>query len=214
MVILSGECGEMLSNKGPPAFQAMTSYLNAGGRLFGVASEYTWFKYSPDPAVSTAVKIPPMFLPDDSRLAANPVYVDATFPKGKALADWLKQVSPMEPYGEINPLHAFRIAQSVSPPAQVWARSHPADIDDNPLNELPLEPRIYSLNMPAGAPLDQQCGKTVHLDMRVNEGLPLTFYKFPDDCGTDFFPGEQVLAFLMFDLASCIQDDGQPPPPR
>src|SRR6185295_1541063 len=59
MLVLSSELGEALSSKGPPAFQAMTAYLNAGGRVFGTNYENVWFKYSPDPAVKAAVQTAP-----------------------------------------------------------------------------------------------------------------------------------------------------------
>jgi hypothetical protein len=34
--------------------------------------------------------------------------------------------------------------------------------------------------------------------------------RFPDNCGAGLSKGEEALAFLFFDLASCIQDDTRP----
>ena len=113
--------------------------------------------------------------------------LDTGFPKGKALADWLKNLVPTQPYAELMPLAATRMTEQVSPPGQVWARS-PADELDEDGGASAMEPRVYSLNMPAGVPVDLQCGKSVQLDLRINEGLPLTFRNFPSDRGTDFFP--------------------------
>jgi hypothetical protein len=49
--------------------------------------------------------------------------------------------------------------------------------------------------------------------MHITPSNTIQFIKYPDDCGTNFKPGEEALAFFLFDLASCIQDDSQPPPP-
>ena len=36
---------------------------------------------------------------------------------------------------------------------------------------------------------------------------------YPGGCNTPLKPGEHLLAFFFFDLASCIQNDGEPPKP-
>src|SRR5262249_5696734 len=53
MIILSCECDEALAHKPPAAFDAMTQYLAAGGRIFTTDYMYTWYKDSPDPGLSS-----------------------------------------------------------------------------------------------------------------------------------------------------------------
>ena len=58
--VFSCECTEGPTTKGgfgSPAFQAVTNYLDQGGRIFTTDFQYTWYRYSPDPqmgAVSAA----------------------------------------------------------------------------------------------------------------------------------------------------------------
>jgi hypothetical protein len=66
---------------------------------------------------------------------------------------------------------------------------------------------------------DQQCGKFVYADMHLYGGdvqdpaTALPDDGFPTTCGATLTPEEKALAFLFFDLSSCIQDDTKPPAP-
>ncbi|HEY8076857.1 MAG TPA: carboxypeptidase regulatory-like domain-containing protein, partial [Labilithrix sp.] len=87
MAILSCECSENLGNKGGasgPAFDAITQYMNAGGRIFTSDYMYSWYRYTKDNGLKSAVNLrggaPP---------GGDPMTIDTTFAKGKALGDWL-----------------------------------------------------------------------------------------------------------------------------
>ena len=70
-----------------------------------------------------------------------------------------------------------------------------------------------TVNTPVGVPADQQCGKFVFGDMHLYGGdvqpaaTALPDDQFPASCGKELTPEEKALAFLFFDLASCIQDE-------
>jgi hypothetical protein len=204
LTLFSCECSEQLMNKGPEAYDAVTKYLAQGGRVFGSDFMYVWYRYATDPVMMNALDIrggaPP---------GRNPLVIDTSFPKGKALADWMKFVDPMITYGEITAQSVFdNFKTAMMPTAQVWASS-PAS------GGMPTEthPRIITINTPASAPQDKQCGRAVHLDAHISTSRDFSsssMAPFPAPCGTTLNKGEEALAFLFFDLAACIQNDAEP----
>ncbi len=57
MVLFSCPCNEARAARGPPALEAVSRYLNAGGRVFGSHFEYVWLRYSPDAGLAGAFSI-------------------------------------------------------------------------------------------------------------------------------------------------------------
>ncbi len=201
-LILSCECTENLQNKGSSgtqAFQAMSDYMAAGGRIFTTDFMYTWYKLSSDPQMRSVGAIPGG-APVQS--GGYSVALDQSFPKGQALVEWLKAAgssSPAQPSFDV----VFANLSSIDKTkAQVWGNDP----------SKPTTPRIFTVNTPVGLPVDKQCGKGVHIDVHVNNsdqvgaGFPAT------GCASAMKDGEKMLAFFMFDLASCIQKDSDPPP--
>ena len=201
MLILSCECNEALESKGgsstSPAFAQMAEYLNSGGRIFTTDYQYTWYRYSADPNIKSATAIrggaPP---------GGSPMTFDSSFPKGKALVEWLQKVGATPTPGQLTPDIVYANIMSVDPSkAQLWSTSG-----------APLPgPRLFTINTPVGVPADQQCGKGVHIDAHLNNSSDHVDVTFPAGCGSALRPGENLLAFFFFDLASCIQDDTQEP---
>jgi hypothetical protein len=194
LTILSCECEEAqgaggTASKGPAAFKAMTDYLAAGGRIFTTDFMYTWYRYSPDAT------------------GGKPMLIDTTFPKGKALGDWLATVTPGS-NNQVNPDVVWGNIISTDPTkSQQWATSG-----------APLAgPRVFSVNVPVGVPADQQCGKGVHIDAHINNpGIGSTDVidtTYPAGCSSQLKEGEKLLAFFFFDLASCIQNETETPKP-
>jgi hypothetical protein len=198
MAVFSCECGEAVENKGPSAYEAVTRYLQSGGRVFGTDYQYVWYKYTTDAALRDAVGIQGM-APE----GVNPVILDTSFPKGQALADWLAYVRPTSPYGEVSCSFVFDNFTSASEPAtQIWGASTQAATGE-------VHPRFITMNVPVGVSVEEQCGRAVHLDAHITSIFTRPVTEFPADCGTDFENGEQVLAFFFFDVAACIQDDNE-----
>jgi hypothetical protein len=217
VAIFSCECGEFPENKSDVAYDVVTRYLAAGGRVFGTDFQYVWWQHSTDPDLVSAADVPGA-LPDGYPVGLSPIKLDTSFPKGKALADWLSIVEPQNVYGEVVSSAVFDNFAGVTPGvAQVWGSS--AETDDMTVrvdhDRARIDPRFITVNMPAGAPVAEQCGKAAHLDAHISEISPREFERFPDSCGAELANGEQVLAFFFFDLAACIQEDSKPvvPPP-
>jgi hypothetical protein len=193
LAIFSCECSEYPSNKTNP--QAVQQYVDGGGRLFASHYHYTWFK-----------NLIPAWTPTASWTGAytsTPDLIDTSFPKGKALADWLKYVEPSLTYGEMPLNEKTYNAGLVNPPTTRWVYSNTGG---NATHYL-------SFNTPVGAMPDNQCGKAVYGGMHISAGGGSVTSSFPNGCTTTLSPQEKALAFLFFDLSSCIQKDTDPPKP-
>ena len=65
-------------------------------------------------------------------------------------------------------------------------------------------PQDFQFTTPNEAPKDQRCGKVVFSDMHVASDSS-SFGMFPQGCSTSpMTPQEKALAFMFFDIASCI----------
>ena len=192
MVILSCECDEHLDTKSATSFTAMAQYLAMGGRIFTTDFQYTWYRYSPDSGLKSVGNIQ-----GGAPIGASPVAIDSTFPKGKALADWLNYTMMSSAYGQVTPDTVFdNFLGMDKTKSQTFASSA-------------SHPRFMTINAPVGMPPDQQCGKAVHLDAHINE-TDVIDSTFPAGCSSPIKSGEAAFAYFFFDLANCIQDDGGP----
>ena len=130
--------------------------------------------------------------------------IDTTFPKGKAFADWLFNVGASTTKGQIF-LKDIRndVSAVTAKISQRWIYQ--------------AEPKYFTFNTPVGKPAEAQCGRVVFTDLHVSSGNK-PGGTFPDGCSsTDLSAQEKALAFLFFDLSSCVQSDGEiptPPPPK
>ncbi len=206
LAILSCECDEKLENKGGSAngapFGAMTEYLELGGRIFTTDFMYTWYRYSTEASLRSAVS-----WRGGAPGGGSPMIFDSTFPKGQALVEWLSAVGatpPADP-GKLKPDVVYANVRSTDPAmALTWATS------ENPN----AGTRVFTTNVPAGLPAEKQCGKGVHIDAHINQlGSDKVDATYPAGCNSALKPGENLLAFFFFDVASCIQNESAPPKP-
>jgi hypothetical protein len=199
MVINSCQCREEKEEKGPAAFAAVTQYLNGGGRMFNTDYSYDFLKFSPDPMLAREV-VPDVGARPHTRPQTwpGPAVINLSFPKAEALADWLAFLDPSIPFGQVPIQKAFGNLTGAN--AQVWAL------------DIARRPVFMTLNTPLAAPPDQQCGRLVDMDTHVTDEqkLPVTTLA---QCDKTLNKAEYVLAFMLFDLAACIQEDTKPPAP-
>ena len=208
MVILSCEGAEHNETKPPAAMENLRSYLDSGGRVFASHFHYTWFENGPAPLRSTASWVNNGNAPDQV------VDIDTSFAKGEAFADWLVEVGASSTRAKV-PMTELRRNVTAVPGAGA-----PADTSRRWIsapNAGAADTKFYSFNTPVGAPPAQQCGRGVYTDIHVSSGDDSTG-TFPANCKTSGFTAqEKALLFLLFDLASCVQDDNEipaPPPVR
>ncbi len=208
MVMLSCECGEHDETKPPAAKQALYDFASAGGRIFASHFHYTWADTGP---LATAADW--RGSPNNPENPPGPYLIDTTFPKGAALASWLVKVGASSKAGEMPISQPRENVGAVVSPTQSWVYRNTAD------STMPRSTKYLSVNTPVGKPVDDQCGKFVFADMHLWGGdvqdpaTALPNDGFPATCGTELTPEEKALAFLFFDLSSCVQDDTKPPAP-
>ena len=180
-------------------------------------------------------------LPDDKTHCPNidsgPVQVnkrclqiDTGFPKGKAFSDWYKANN-----GKINPLygggeqtgwagltdtredfHMLAKPLFAAGKAAVWLYSGQLSHTSPTPND--YDAYYFSFNTPVAAIPTAQCGKAIFSDVHLSGDPQPGNNVFPAYCAatanaSDHAPNELALEFLFFDLASCVQDDRQPPIP-
>ncbi len=192
VALFSCECDEYNGDKTNPA--AVETYLNSGGRLFGSHYHYTWHKNLIAAHAGTAQW--------GFSTPGTPYKVDTSFPKGKALADWLfgPEVMGSTVLGETTINEPRYDVSGVNAPTTRWIYGGTTT-------------HYLSFNTPAGKPVKQQCGKAVHAGMHIGSGGGTVDASFPAGCTMSLSPQEKVLAFLFFDLSSCIQDETMIPKP-
>ncbi len=172
--------------------QNIIDYANAGGRVFATDLSYPWVDASaPAPWNGMATW--------GYGSTANPFTIDTTFPKGKAMADWLKNIGATPTYAQINLTGTYARSTAVNAPTQKWI-SNSSTVQH------------FTFNTPVGAADTAQCGRVVYSSFHVaSSGGSGTF---PSGCSTTpLTPQERVLEFMLFDLASCVQTDKEPPKP-
>lgn len=205
IVLMACEEAQNASQKPQAARQAMLEYTSQGGRVFASHWHNYWLQHGPPEFQSVATW---EFLDDpmDTTFIGT---VDASFPKGQALSDWLFNVQASTDPGKLVIIQPQRTIETVNDEvARQWIYS-----------EAPITPGIqyFSFNTPVGVPEEEQCGRMVYSDIHVSSGDEID-RPFPNGCITeDLSPQEKALLFMLFDLSACIIPDDQlpePPPPE
>jgi hypothetical protein len=215
VVVNACECGEEPSEKPQASIDNLVAYANAGGRLFNTHYQYYWIDPSAitsQPATSSnaAWQGTAQFMPEQQGTTSIGGYIDTTFPKGNAFAQWLIKVGGTDSLG-VFPIDDVRYnVQAVNPPSTRW-------VYNSNLGQTELDgPALlhYTFNTPVGAPAEQQCGQVLFADFHVVASSEASGSLFPQECDSQpMSPQELALEFMFFDLSACIQSDTDPPKP-
>jgi hypothetical protein len=202
IVILSCEGGQYPGTKSQAAMDALKAYADLGGRVFLSHWHNVWIEGAgaglQAPAVWTQVSTW-----NHTADLPNPTvdYIDeAANPKGMAFATWLVNVGASTVRTEIPVTQGQRTALTVDPTrGERWVYWH---------NGTPGSERTqnFQFTTPNEVEPGLRCGKVVFSDMHVSAGstsAPAT--PFPGGCSNNpLTPQEKALAFMFFDIASCV----------
>jgi len=210
IVILSCEGRTFDEEKPMAARQALYDYASQGGRVFASHWHHIWFSGGPAPVPTTGTWTS-RGNPADAA-AAVPATINQTFPKGEALAKWLVNVGASTVQGTLNVVGPRDNIQAVNPmTSREWITL------ENP-NEQPTKVVEYmSFNTPIGVPEAEACGRVVFTGLHVSTAVEDRLMQppgFPGLCeNTELSAQEKAVAFMLFDLSACIQNEDEPPKP-
>jgi hypothetical protein len=204
-----------------PEKQALKDYVDGGGRVFLEHYHYSWVRGgNEDPAIEDARKYPQTPFPSLAVWAtpADPdvnngyegyldYQIDVSFPKGDALAEWLVNVGASTTKGVISLQDVKHPAlDAITDVSQRWIYN---------MTGSPQAVPYLSVNTPVGVAAAQQCGRLVHTGIHVAKAAnDTTTARFPSGCkSAPLSAQEKAMAFLLFDLSSCVQNEKEPPKP-
>lgn len=205
MILMSCEGGG--DRYDPPNLQHrenLQRYANEGGRLFGghFHNGIIDNRELPDdyPEFAEVVEFA------DDREDIEPLLFTASvnleFDKGRALADWLVNVGGSTTRGEIAISDSERtVVGTVIPSAVSWIGADTEEGD---------AALYYGFPTPVDGPA---CGRMVFTDVHVASGTGDSGKEVFPSCSGELSPQQLALAFLIFDLASCVQPTESAPPP-
>ena len=211
IVMLSCEGTRFIDEKPPVARQALYDYASQGGRVFASHWAHVWFSDGPAPVPTTGTW---MSRTNPAEAASSlPATINQTFPKGEALAKWLVNVNASTTQGTLNVIGPRDDIQTINPNvSREWITL------DNP--NFPQAPKVVeylSFHAPIGVPEAEACGRAVFTGLHVSNNVEDRLVQppgFPLECDAmELTAQEKAVAFMLFDLSSCIQNDDEPPKP-
>ena len=199
VTFLSCEGDQNPSTKPAPARQAMKDYTDVGGRVFASHWHNYWLEAGPPPWDRVLTRVS---LPDLNGIEAD---VDQSFSRGADLAQWLLNVGASTTLGKIMIDAAQHTVSAIDMTlAQRWIYK---DVTANGQPSI----QYLSFTTPLEAAQSDRCGRVVFSDIHVASGDDSdASLVFPSGGCTSnvnvLSPQEKVLAFMIFDIASCIPD--------
>ena len=211
IVILSCEGGQHAETKTKMDMDRLKGYADFGGRVFASHWHNVWiggnFTNSdnhqngdpkPDIWSQATAGVATWNNANDPGAGSIDVIDETNNPKGTSFANWMKVVEPGNTRGEI-PIKdgtAKTTCSAVQQGTERWT-----------FLKGTTRPQNFQFTTPFEAAADQKCGKVVFSDMHVSGNAGTGSY--PDSCGDPGTPAtmsaqEKALAFMLFDLASCV----------
>ena len=206
LVFLSCEGAQYADTKPQNALQAMSDYADLGGRIFMSHWQNIWVSGEQNKQATHG--IPSWVAAATWSFADNPspdtlaATIDQTNnPKGKSFATWMINVGGSVTKGLIDKVDQSRdTCSAVNGDTERWVYLDPV-----------TSPNVsgamnFQFTTPQTAPAEQRCGKVVFSDMHVSaDSSSKQNVPYPGGCSTaPLTAQEKALAFMFFDIASCV----------
>ncbi len=211
MVVMSCEAFDRTSLRGAAELERIRNYVDGGGRLFASHYAYDWLHQTTD-------------LQDTATWGGSEGFnnyslgfVDTSFAGGMTFYDWLQLVDadygPLGPGGEpqIEITDPRTYVQSVNDSLATRWVYNVAGVSGH---VSPSAVQQYTFDTPVYAGAGQQCGQVAYSAFHVAGVSTGHGPTFPSYCGGALTPQEKVLVYMLFDLAACVTDEGEPPAPE
>jgi hypothetical protein len=221
IVILSCEGAQHAETKTQAAMDRLKAYADLGGRVFLSHWHNIWIEGSTTGTNQNGAK--PMVwtalaqwsnlgdtLPDMTKDTID----EQHNPKGPSFATWMQNVNvPMPPMPPI-PRDVIPIQDGTGKSTAISVNNNSVEqwvyLQKDATTQLTQN---FQFSTPNEKPLEDRCGKVVFSDMHVSGGPDRadmndnkTIFPYPKSCGaaTDLSPQEKALAFMFFDISSCV----------
>ena len=197
IAFLSCEGSQNASTKPMASRDALKTFTDMGGRVFASHWHNIWIDSGPAPWPTTMTRVN---LSDLNSITAD---IDQTKPKGQDLAQWLLNVGASTTLGKI----AIEAAQHTISAVNAAVADRWIYLDTTANNQPSVQ--YLSFTTPVELPPEEHCGRVVFSDIHVASGdRSSTSRAFPSGGCTsnvaNMTPQEKVLAFMIFDIGSCI----------
>ncbi|MBX3159255.1 MAG: carboxypeptidase regulatory-like domain-containing protein [Deltaproteobacteria bacterium] len=210
IVFLSCEGSHRPADKPQVALDAMKAYADLGGRVFASHWHNIWIGGNFQNQGANPTLAPPVWKdlarwrPDDSVLPTSPIVIDeVSNPKGDSFATWMLNVGGSTVRDEITVVNGRATTVTLDTTrAERWVATRAND------PRSPNTAQIFQFTTPNEDIVDNRCGKVVFSDMHVT-GTSNINNPYPQSCpggenALDMSPQEKALAFMFFDIASCV----------
>ncbi len=199
LAMFSCECSQQASGKPQAAMNALKQYADLGGRVFLSHYHSVWIsgEYG-DPAHAPPVWPSIASCRVDDALSGTGVIDQVGNPRGSAFASWMVSVGGSPVAGQVPISEARQTCAGLDRTrAERWVymQHGSSEVIQN-----------FQFTTPNELRKEDRCGKVVFSDMHVASGSSSTASRpFPTGCSSGpMTPQEKALAFMFFDIASCV----------
>ena len=199
------------------------SYVNKGGRAFFTHFSYAWL-YNQQPSIQLPWPSTTNSQAVNTQWTTAYGEIDTSFARGATFAKWLglPLVGALTGSTPVPYITVDEVRRDLANPTN-WPNGLPADRWIYSYNNPSYRPsdaiQHISFDTPWGLPKAQQCGRVLFSSFHVTTAAiggattggnspKTTDMPFPSECNSTFSAQEKVLAYMLFDMTSCVQ----PPP--
>jgi hypothetical protein len=208
IVLLSCEGSQNKSSKPLTALQAVQAYADKGGRVFMSHWHNIWIggtDGSSHYGLPEWEAVATWDFDADQDEATQLAIIDQTVPKGMSFAKWLKNTEPTSTLGQLTvTAPRYTASDRDATKSERWVYVDP--LLSTPLGKTSIQDLLFTT--PQSKPEAERCGKVLFSDMHVSSGSVSqggTSKAFPNGCSmTPLSPQEKALAFIFFDISSCV----------